>query len=437
MYNAYVTRLKALHKHSNADRLQCATCFESHVIVGLDMNETDLVVFFPTDGQLNQEFAEKNNLLRKNDECGNNVGGFLDPNKRNIRSLKLRGEMSDGLVMPLECLSEYTDITQLKNGDTIDILNGIEICKKYVPVSNTNRVSTKSKTIKTKQRESYPFFEEHIDTTQLQYNLRNFKEGDIVTMTLKMHGTSHRESIAIEKKERTQNFIQKLFKIKPKTDTSWQAVAGSRRCVLKNFDGGYYGTNSFRQKYHDLFSASLHHGETAFLEIVGYMSEETPIMSSCANSKISDKAFTKKFGAVTEFSYGCEKGQNECYVYRMTMTSDEGVVTEYPTWYVKLRCEQMGINFVPILDQFIFTTEEDMMTRVNLILDGEDGTGMVADPIGKTHILEGVVLRIENRAKFTAYKHKNWFFKVLESIVKDEALEPDIEEAEELEVEEA
>ena len=55
------------------------------------------------------------------------------------------------------------------------------------------------------------------------------------------------------------------------------------------------------------------------------------------------------------------------------------------------------------------------------------------DPIGKTHVREGVVVRILNRPKFTAYKHKNFSFKVLEGIIKDTASAPDIEEAQEVE----
>ena len=57
------------------------------------------------------------------------------------------------------------------------------------------------------------------------------------------------------------------------------------------------------------------------------------------------------------------------------------------------------------------------------------------DPIGKTHVREGVVVRILNRPKFAAYKHKNWFFKALEGIVKVEAEAPDMEEADGIEEE--
>ena len=52
------------------------------------------------------------------------------------------------------------------------------------------------------------------------------------------------------------------------------------------------------------------------------------------------------------------------------------------------------------------------------------------DPIGKSHVREGVVVRILNRPKFTAYKHKNFSFKCLEGIVKADAEAPDMEEAE-------
>jgi hypothetical protein len=54
------------------------------------------------------------------------------------------------------------------------------------------------------------------------------------------------------------------------------------------------------------------------------------------------------------------------------------------------------------------------------------------DPVGKTHVREGVVIRIINRPKFCAYKHKNFSFKVLEGIAKDLAAAPDMEEAQDL-----
>ena len=75
---------------------------------------------------------------------------------------------------------------------------------------------------------------------------------------------------------------------------------------------------------------------------------------------------------------------------------------------------------------FTFTTEEDLRNRVDKYFED------LTDPIGKTHIKEGVVVRILNRRTFTAFKSKTYEFKVLEGIIKESSITPDMEEAEAL-----
>jgi hypothetical protein len=106
---------------------------------------------------------------------------------------------------------------------------------------------------------------------------------------------------------------------------------------------------------------------------------------------------------------------------------------------MRYRCEQMGVKTVPVLWKGIIpeidndeSLPENMRTTVgdwikNVAEQYYDGP----DPIGKTHIREGVVVRIINRPKFCAYKHKNFAFKVLEGLIKESALAPDMEEAQE------
>ena len=65
MYCAYVTRIHNLRKHTNADRLLCGECFGNTVIVDLGTDPDQLGVYFPTDGKLGLEFAQKNDLLRR------------------------------------------------------------------------------------------------------------------------------------------------------------------------------------------------------------------------------------------------------------------------------------------------------------------------------------------------------------------------------------
>lgn len=427
MYCGYVVTLNNLRKHSNANRLQCAEIFGCNVIVDLSYHEGQTVVYFPVDGQLSEEFAEKNNLVRKKDENGNNVGGYLDHNKRNITALKLRGEKSDGLVLPIESLSEWTDITKLKNGDQISILNGYVICQKYIPQMK-GKSENYGKSKKTQSKTNYEFFAEHKDTEQLAYNKEAFKLGDIIYITRKLHGTSGR-TMNTTKVYKTINRLRSFFQLPPKIQKEKAVITGTRRVVLENIDDttGYYSDNRFRKKWHELLKDKLPEGMEVFYEIVGYVNENTPIMGTASNKKVKDKEFSKKFGPTTLFSYGCNLGECEMYVYRMTMTTPEGTVIELPWEQVENWCERLGLKHVPDLEKFMYTTWEDLQQRVHKYIDN-----MPVDEIGKTHIAEGVVVRIDNRPSFTAFKEKTFEFKVIEGIIKDGAEVPDIEEAEEL-----
>lgn len=422
-YCAYITTLKEIRKHGNADRLQIATVFGNDVVVGLDLNVGDTVVYFPTDGKLGLEFAKENGLLRK-DEHGNPSTGYLDYDKRHVSTIRLRGEKSDGLVLSVNSLSKFTKVENLKEGDTITTLNGVLICEKYIPKGKKSNPNPNAGKKKIKETESFPFFAEHIDTSQLAYNTGNFKEGDLCYITLKLHGTSQRTANTLKKyKTKFQQVVNKVG-IKTKDKKVWEHVTGTRRVTLKDYTGGFYGGNAFRKHWHEFFIGKLQKGEEVYLEVVGYTGEDSLIMPECDNKKTKDKEFVKKYGDKTRFTYGCGNGESDIYVYRMTMTNEDGHTVEYPTELVQLRCEQMGAKFVPVLDKFIYTTHDDLMERVRKHESGDD-------PIGKTHIREGVIVRIDNREKFTALKQKNFEFKVLESIIKvDDVL--DIEEAESL-----
>lgn len=458
----YIVQIQKLDKHPNAHSLQIATIFGASVIVDLNTKIGDLGVYFPIDLQLSEEYCEKNNLVRKLDENGNNIGGYLEPNKRNIRAMRFRGSKSEGLFMPLETLV-YTGKTQFEVGEKIDVVNGYEICKKYIPrgkkISNPRNYNKARK----KKVPISPLFAEHADTEQLVYNMDAFLENDMVEITLKMHGTSGRtgylpvfqgytskfppfNSLARLKTPPTGKAARKLYDIAISHATpvyDWGYVTGTRRVVLDNFEGGFYGDNAFREQHAKFFEGKLNKGETVYYEIVGFTTTGAPIMSSVANNKISDKEFTKQYGKTTTFSYGCKENESACYVYRMTMTNEDGDVVEYPPDYMRYRCEQMGAKYVPVLWRGIVPDKLPIVFDMETETDYQETPGDYIkeiaeqyydgpDPIGKDHVREGVVIRILNRPKFCAYKHKNFSFKVLEGIAKDLAAEPDMEEAQEV-----
>ena len=455
MYNAYITRIKNLHKHPNADRLQIGECFGNAVVVSMEYEDNQLGIYFPSDGKLSVEFAEANNLLRKKDADGNNIGGFLDPNKRNITAIRLRGEKSDGLFLPLKSLESFGDISTLNEGDRIDNFNGHLICEKYIPRSN-RRVGHPSDGNRTRKKKVpiAPLFAEHADTEQLAYNLGAFKPGDEIEITLKAHGTSQRTGYLPVFKGYKRTLLDRILRREGKPIYDWGYVSGTRRTVLEDFEGGYYGSNEFREVHSKFFEGKLNKGEEIFYEVVGFTHTGTPIMASCNNKKLNDKEFVKQYGEETIFSYGCtptgkegigiterDVPQSDIYVYRMTLTNEDGFTVEYSPDFMRYRCEQMGVKTVPVMWKGIIPEGEtkvvDMETGEEHVETAGEYIKAIAeqfydgpDPIGKNHIREGVVVRIINRPKFAAYKHKNWSFKALEGIVKVEAEAPDMEEAE-------
>ena len=368
--------------------------------------------------------------------------------------------------MPLSSFT-YTGVNpdEWTVGTPITVVNGHEICQKYIPhKANKSVAGGAGARVKRRAKRSIaPLFYEHKDTEQLAYNLAAFKPGDEIEITLKMHGTSQRTAYTKVLTGFKRTIWDKLLRRDGTPIYDWGYVTGTRRVVLDDFDGGFYGSNEFRKQHADFFEGKLWKGETVYYEVVGFTHTGTPIMASADNKKINDKEFAKMYGKETVFSYGCdpqglrevhvcdEEGpykttiggpKSDIYVYRMTITNEDGEVVEYTPDFMRYRCELIGVKTVPTFG-VKFTVPEWFY-----LPDGEGGTYRATpgeyvkycaeqfydgpDPIGKTHVREGVVVRILNRPTFTAYKHKNFSFKVLEGIIKDTAEAPDMEEAQEI-----
>lgn len=462
MYNVYVCKVKNIRPAENADRLNACEVFGITTIVDKSVNENDLYVYFPTDGQISEEFGKANDLFRRKDENGNPAGGFIDPVKRNVGAIRLRGNKSEGLVLPLTCLAPFGDISNLAEGDIVSTFNGHVIAEKYVPMHKprgsqpTARGERDRKSAK-KCRIKYPFFAEHIDTPQLRFNMDMFKPGDIICLTEKVHGTSSRNAYQpaivgengffLTKLIAHSNWLPKKWRtsaqshLTPKTEMRY--LIGTRRTVLtNNSTGGFYGNDDFRRAWGERFKGKLLPNEECFGEIAGFYKDNygsaVPIMAPGDNTKTKDKAFIKQYGKTTTFSYGCsetgyytygdgsheERPLNRYFVYRMTYTTPEGVVIEYPWDLVKQRAEQMGFETVPELERFIYTTEEDFLARIAKYED-------IPSTIDSSHVIEGVVIRKMNGTRFDVAKDKSFNFRVLENLIKVDAEMPDMEEMEE------
>lgn len=133
--SACIATVTGLRRHKNADELLCADINGHSVIVGKTCRIGQRVVYFPVGCRLDEQFAREQHLLRVKGENGSQAGGYVDPVSRVVAPLRLRGERSEGLALPIESLSTYTDIETLRDGDRFSVLNGHRICRTVIPDS--------------------------------------------------------------------------------------------------------------------------------------------------------------------------------------------------------------------------------------------------------------------------------------------------------------
>jgi hypothetical protein len=443
MYNATVLRLKNVRVHPNADKVKLATCHGNQVVVGLDNTEDELGVYFPSDGQLSHEFCHANNLYRDSEQNKDpkEKPGMFDLNRR-VRAQKFRGEISDGFWVPLSNF-DFLGFAPKEEGLEFDTLNNVQICSKYVNPA-TIKIARENQGKKTKSAKKSIMFKEHFDTAHFGKNSHEFEKGQRIIISEKVHGTSHRIGhVLLEKDLNWKHRLAKRLGIKVE-EKEWVMLNGTRRVVIhenKSKDAKAFHDPTIRDKAAKLFKDNLRKGETVFLEIVGYESTGATIMPSVDTTKMGDKVFTGKYGKTMTYSYGCDEKNCEIYVYRMTLTNEDGQSVDYSWDDVVKRCNEIGVKHVPHIRTLTFDE-----IRADLLNQDIDNTGVddrdirehfeklvetaASGPslLDDKHIKEGVCVRIEGGLNNKTFKFKSFEFRVLEGIVKDSGV-VDTEEA--------
>lgn len=437
-YKAIVTKLTNVRAHSNADKVQLATCHGNQVVIGLNHIEGELGVYFPSDGQLSQGFCSANNLFRKPELNSDPEAkpGMFDENRR-VRAQRFRGEISDGFWVPLSNFDFIVGAGLLTEGFEFDEINGIPICEKYINPA-TLKAARENQGKKTKTAKTSVMFKEHFDTAHFGKNLHEFDYGQTLIVTEKLHGTSGRIGhVQVERDLTWLEKIAKRFGVQVK-ETEWKYLNGTRRVVLEETTGTQFHDPTIRDKAFKLFNGNLRKGETVYFEIVGYESTGASIMPKVDTTKMGDKEFTKRYGKTMPFSYGCAELQSRVYVYRMTLTDEDGHTIDYAWDDVVKRCNELGVDHVPHIRTLTLNElyEQDLKQGGNGdIRDIKENFSKMVEAWGsgpsildETHIKEGVCVRIEGGITNKTYKFKSFEFKVLEGIIKDSGV-IDAEEA--------
>jgi hypothetical protein len=361
-------------------------------------------------------------------------------NNRRVRAQRFRGEISDGFWVPLDHFKFAGTAILVDEGFEFDELGGIPICSKYINPA-TARAASQNQGKKTKRAKTSVMFKEHFDTEQFGKNLHVFNDNQVIVITEKVHGTSGRIGhVRVEREITLVEKIAKFFGARVETE-EWKYLNGTRRVVLEETSGTQYHDPTIRDNAFKVFNGNLRKGETVFFEIVGFESNGVPIMPPGDTLAMKDKEFTKKYGEKMFYSYGCERPNCEIYVYRMTLTNDDGQSVDYSWEDVVSRCTEIGVKVVPHIKTLTFQE-----IRADLLLADQNNTGvddrdisskfseMVqnwgsgASLLDSRHIKEGVCVRIEGGLHNRTFKFKSFEFKVLEGIAKDTGV-VDAEEA--------
>jgi len=440
MYNPIVTQIKEMYPHPKGDNIQLAKMWGSQVVISKTVQEGDWGIYFPTDGELSFEFTKNNNLHR--DELLNadpKVKGFFEKSRR-VRTQKFLGENSDGFWIPLDSLAylklskEALDAIK-DNGKPIPEINGITIAKKYTVIHSKERIpgSPSPKNDRSMKIIS-EMFKEHYDTSQLAYNLHKIDESEPLWISEKLHGTSQRAArvkVVVQERGRfssVKNFFAKIVdRLGYAKKEPWILAMGTRRVsFLKMGLDEIKGTNPFhdptmREVMHkEVTKMPLKKGEGIFFEVVGFEPSGKPIMPAASYKKLG-KEF-KSFGENVPFSYGCEPKECKAYVYRISMTNEDGDSVDLPFPIMLQRCEELGLTPVPFLKLINLQAIKDM--RCDDPMDYFEDLAKGVSSLDMRHLKEGIVVHTLR----TAYKHKSFEFKVLEGIIKDSGI-ADMEEA--------
>ena len=383
-YLCTVCKIGEMFPIEGADRLVKTVINGYDIVIPKTHKEGDIVLYFPVETAICEQYLSANNLfemsefernsnveevkeilikmenLKEDDIEGHNAlvaeakskCGFFNKHGR-VRILKLRGQYSQGFVADVSTIVDMdatlADVDwESMVGCQFNEVNGIEFCKKYVPYVKERREHTRGDQSlwKRRMRKLKRFnrlidgqFEFHYDTKMLAEHIGQLSPEDVVSITLKVHGTSaiFANVLTMKKSEHSKaackreikkmlnlrycrlshsqkEYLKKRYvenKMKP---TKEYGNIYSSRSVIKNQyinprAQSFYGSDIWACVNRD-FSPYISNGMTVYGEIVGYLE--------------GSQQFIQK-----NHDYGCKPGEWKFMPYRITETDEFGNKVEW------------------------------------------------------------------------------------------------------------
>lgn len=429
-YLAKTINIKEFTSHPDPEttKLKIAHVDGFNIIVGVDSNPGNYI-YFPTSCEINSNLLSYANLYRHNDK--NRIqteSGFFEDNGR-VKAIKLRGVVSEGFLMDwvlfqnfiIDNLNKEIDFELNKEFNAVaDGDKEFWICKKYiVPVKtfNPNSKNKYQKNINKFDKVIDTQFRFHYETTLIRKCVHPIHPNDIISITEKIHGTSHISAYVLCKRPK------KWYELFKKNDCEIYDYLYASRSVIKNqyynkqVSKGYYNCDVW--KYADEYlKPFLQKGMTIYAEIIGFL---------------PNGGYIQK-----DYDYGCISiKEDEIYTaekhfkvrpYRITLTNVDGQVHEFSAKEVQEWCIQH--NLIPV-KEYYYGYAKDLYPDLDINnhwyenflerLSNDKNFNMEMNSPSCTNQVphEGIVIKKENM-RFEAFKLKCFKFLNKEQKALDE-----------------
>jgi len=336
-----LTVIREVKTHPNADALDIVKIYDWDVVVKKDdFAQGELVVYIPVDSILTQDLEDK--IFGSDSK--------VKLTKHRVRSIKLRGQISQGMAVKPEVLG----ITAEVETDLSGVLGISKYEQPEAELPNAMRV----KAVSTKKK--HPDFKEYSKLEHFKNYDRSFQDGELVYVSAKLHGTNFRAGWVRTVANTPWKKIKKYFGLLPQYEFVW----GSRTVEISSKPGKKHpGVNIPSQgvNFGDVYTKivnqydlkdKIQDGYTIYGEIVGD-------------------------GIQKNYPYGCGKDEHKLYIFDIMFNDDQSYLNHSD---FKEEAQSMGLETVPEL--YVGPWDKE---KISLLRDGEDfgcvREGIVVKPV--------------------------------------------------------